>query len=126
MSFPKGRHLDSIAYSRKRSYDSGLHRAIRRSTDNLSDNAIRPNSQYPQTRTHDFNRVYVACLVTATPDSPQLLVPKMRGETGVVDAVSLLYSAELVKTLPTGGMGGVAGNACAVQFANGLGAVVNS
>jgi hypothetical protein len=35
MSFPKGRHLDSIAYGRKTSYDSGLHRAIRRSTDNL-------------------------------------------------------------------------------------------
>ena len=30
MNFPRGRHLDSIAYSRKTSYDSGLHRAIRR------------------------------------------------------------------------------------------------
>ncbi len=40
MSFPKGRHLDSIAYSRKTSYDSGLHCAIRRSTDNLSGNPI--------------------------------------------------------------------------------------
>jgi hypothetical protein len=61
MSFPKGRYLDSIAYGRKTSYDSGLHRAIRRSTDNLSDNAIRPNSQYPQkgpmtlTRVPDFS-----------------------------------------------------------------------
>jgi hypothetical protein len=34
-------------------------------------------------------------------------------------------SLSLVKTLPTGGMGGAAGNAGAVQFADGFGAVVN-
>jgi hypothetical protein len=74
-----------------------------------------------------LTRVHVACLATSTPDRPQLLVPKMRVEIyiGVDDALSLLYCAELVKTLPTGGMGGAAGNAGAVQFANGLGAVVN-
>jgi len=80
MSFPKGRHLDSIAYSRKTSYDSGLHRAIRRSTDNLVTTRYARIPNIPRQGPMTLTRVHVVCLATDTPDSPHLLVPKMRGE----------------------------------------------
>ena len=67
MSFPKGRHLDSIAYSRKTSCDSGLHRAIWRSNDNLSGNAILMSQARSQAQL-DGSRMITSGL--AKPDSP--------------------------------------------------------